>query len=212
MIEKEFDEKLRSIVQMGYSLILISHETFINPEEENGIKKAAPTLSKRPKKICSRLVDNFIYITMEATPDGSLERVMHFRETPMWEAGSRFKYMPESCPLGYGSYKEAVVDAITKMEQESGEEYVTAAYVNNYSLQETPSFDELMTNINDQINKIMALVQEEGTEAEIIKSREQIVKTIEKRLGQGRKLANATENQIEQLVLLQDDFKEILEA
>ena len=153
MIEKEFDDRLRSIVQMGYSLILISHATFTSVgDDENAIQIASPTINKRGKKVCSRLVDNYIYISMEQTAEG-LERVMHYRGTPYWEAGSRFRYMPESTPLGFKYYKEAMLEAIRKLEEEEGEEAVTDKRINNYALPQQKSREAVINHINEMINK-----------------------------------------------------------
>lgn len=203
MIEKEFDDRLRSIVQMGYSLILISHATFTSVgDDENAIQIASPTINKRGKKVCSRLVDNYIYISMEQTAEG-LERVMHYRGTPYWEAGSRFRYMPESTPLGFKYYKEAMLEAIRKLEEEEGEEAVTDERINNYALPQQKSREAVIDHINEMINKHMeaaAAVSEKEQEAVYGK----IAGIIENYLGKGRKLAETTDDQIEQLVLIED--------
>lgn len=57
MIEKEFDECLRSIVQMDYGLVLISHSIDKTFTDENGTEynKIVPTLDKRATKVVSRM-------------------------------------------------------------------------------------------------------------------------------------------------------------
>lgn len=206
MIEKEFDERMRSIVQMGYGLILISHATFMQPEDEGGIRKATPTLSKRPKKICSRLVDNYVYISMEETADG-IERIMHFRETPEWEAGSRFRYMPESCKLGFKEYKQAINEAIERLEQEEGAEYFTSESQNNFELAPLPSFDETVSKINKHINDLMTSCESDAAQEKMYV---RISGIIENYLGQGKKLADATEKQIEQIIIIEEALEDLL--
>ena len=54
---KEFDSKLRQIVQMGYGLVLISHsqdKTFKN-EDGTEYNQITPTLPNKARLICSRM-------------------------------------------------------------------------------------------------------------------------------------------------------------
>ena len=57
MVEKEFDTALRSIVQMDYGLVIISHETdkVFTDETGNQFNKIVPTLDKRANNICARM-------------------------------------------------------------------------------------------------------------------------------------------------------------
>ena len=57
MIEKEFDECLRTIVQLGYGLVIISHEAdkvFTN-EDGQQYNKIVPTLDKRANNVIARM-------------------------------------------------------------------------------------------------------------------------------------------------------------
>lgn len=202
MIEKEFDTRLRSIVQMGYGLVLVSHAQFIS-DDETKIKKATPTLSKRPKKICTRLVDNYIYISMDETPEG-IVRTMHFRETPEWEAGSRFKYMPESAPLGFKEYKEALGKAIDLIEKEEGADFVTDSWQNNYAVTAAPDFDKTIEIINGHIQALMGSTDNQE------KMATKITGIIENYLGVGKKLADATEKQIEQIIIIEEALEDLV--
>ena len=59
LVSQEFDECLRSIVQMGYGLVLISHATDKTFKDESGqeYNKIVPTLDKRATNIVSRMAD-----------------------------------------------------------------------------------------------------------------------------------------------------------
>ena len=59
LVAQEFDECLRSIVQMNYGLVLISHATDKSFTSENGqeYNKIVPTLDKRATNIVSRMTD-----------------------------------------------------------------------------------------------------------------------------------------------------------
>ena len=57
LVEKEFDEALRQIVQMGYGLVVISHETDKTFTDESGkqYNKIVPTLDKRANNVLARM-------------------------------------------------------------------------------------------------------------------------------------------------------------
>ena len=57
MIEKEFDECLRKIVQLDYGLVVISHETDKTFTNEGGqqYNKIVPTLDKRANNVIARM-------------------------------------------------------------------------------------------------------------------------------------------------------------
>jgi len=57
LVEKEFDESLRQIVQMGYGLVVISHEADKTFKNENGTEynKIVPTLDKRANNVLARM-------------------------------------------------------------------------------------------------------------------------------------------------------------
>lgn len=57
LVEKEFDECLRQIVQLGYGLVIISHETDKTFKNENGTEynKIVPTLDKRANNVLARM-------------------------------------------------------------------------------------------------------------------------------------------------------------
>lgn len=57
LLAKEFDECLRSIVQMDYGLVLISHavDKLFKDEQGQEYSKIVPTLGSKPRNIVSRM-------------------------------------------------------------------------------------------------------------------------------------------------------------
>lgn len=206
LIAKEFDEKLRSIVQMNYGLVLISHAKITKSEDNPDLSYATCTLGNKPKNICTRLVDIYGYATVDQTEDG-LIHALHVRQTPEWDAGSRFKYMEETIPLTYKSLVDAIHNAIDREAEDFGDEIVTTdSSINHYTVEEQPSYDELMNSINGLIEEIMnkAINEDNGDKAQLI-----ISSIISKYLGEGAKLSKATPNQIEQLTMIELELKEV---
>lgn len=208
LVGKEYDEKMRSIVQMGYGLILISHAKFSTSEVDEDIKYATCSLENRPKSVCTRLVDVYGYISMEKTDEG-IEHILHLRACPEWEAGSRFKYMPESIVLNYNNLVNAVGEAIDKEAEELGMPnlVVSEEIKNNYKVEEKPDFATLKSEVGAKMQEIMAKASEakktESTQAKI-------AAIVERYLGKGHKFSDSTESQIEQVIMINEELKEVV--
>ena len=89
LVAQEFDECLRSIVQMNYGLVLISHATDKTFTSENGqeYNKIVPTLDKRATNIISRMADIIGY-SRAVTDDKGVSSVKLFmRGTQRYMAG-----------------------------------------------------------------------------------------------------------------------------
>lgn len=203
MIEKEFDETLRSIPLMDYGLVLISHAEDKEFTDEEGItyQKIVPTLPKRAKKVVSRMVDIIAYSrTVQDKETGDISVNLYLRGTPRFEAGSRWKHTPNVIPFKYENLVNVLADAIEKQAEEDG---VTASteHINIFQETETISFDQVMNEINDLLTKIMNKSEDNASK---------ITKVIEKHLGKGRKVSEANEEQLEMLILILDDLKDLL--
>ena len=134
MVSKEFDDNLRSIVQMDYGLVMISHaidKTFTD-EQGKEFNRIVPTLDRRAKNIVSRMVDIYGYARGVTEADGTNVTKLFLRGTPRFEAGSRFKYTPDYIDFGYKNLVEAVGEAIDKQMAEDGKEYFTDKKQNLY--------------------------------------------------------------------------------
>ena len=94
LVSQEFDECLRSIVQMGYGLVLISHATDKAFKDESGqeYNKIVPTLDKRATNIVSRMADIIGYSRAVTEENGNESVKLFMRGTQRYMAGSRFKY------------------------------------------------------------------------------------------------------------------------
>lgn len=208
LVGNEYDEKLRSIAQMGYGLILISHAKFKQSEENDDMVYATCTLDNRPKNICTRLVDVYGYISMERSDEG-IEHILHLRACPEWEAGSRFKYMPEAIVLNYNNLVDAIGSAIDKEAAELGMTDIVVSHKvkNNYKVEEKPDFAVLKEEVSKKMQEIMIKAQEAGkTES----TQAKLTAIVAKYLGKGHKLADADESQIEQVIMIDTELKEVV--
>lgn len=149
MLAKEFDKKVREIPMMGYGLVLISHSTQIEIESIDGKKsnQFQSTLSKRGKTVVNRMADISGHILPVLNEDGEQEIRLFMRETPLVQAGSRFKFIPESIVFSYDNLVNAIAEAVDEQAKEDGVE-ATETRVNSYE-EEKLDFEELLGKIKE---------------------------------------------------------------
>lgn len=209
LVEKEFDECLRAIVQMDYGLVLISHSVDKTFTDEAGqeFNQIVPTLDKRARKVVSRMTDIIGYSRAVQDEDGKIVTKLFMRGTPRYMAGSRFKYTPDYIDFNYRSLVDAIGQAIDKQMAEDGSEYFTDTRSNLYEAPPEVNFDELMASFNEIVNGVIAN-SDEAKFKEFWQPR--IVEITDKYLGKGQKVSQCSREQTEALSLIVDDLKELV--
>ena len=157
LVEKEFDECLRQIVQMGYGLVVISHEADKTFTDESGrqYNKIVPTLDKRANNVLARMCDIIGYTRSVADENGNEKVVMFMRGTSRYEAGSRFKYTPDYIDLSYDNLVKAIADALDRQMAEDGADLFTEKRENlHIDTTSNLDFDALMKEFGDIIANI----------------------------------------------------------
>lgn len=210
LVAQEFDECLRSIVQMNYGLVLISHATDKTFKDENGSEynKIVPTLDKRATNIVSRMTDIIGY-SRAVTDDKGVESVKLFmRGTQRYMAGSRFKYTPDYIDFNYDNLVKAIADAIDKQAATEGEEYFTNESKNLYEdTTKELNFDDLMAQFQTIVSNLMNSTDEEEFQKYW---QPRLTETIEKYLGKGNKISNCNRTQVEAVSLIVSDLEELV--
>ena len=207
MAKKEFDECLRSIPQMGYGLILISHaqdKTFTD-EEGQEYNQIVPTLGNGPRLIVDRMSDIIGYAHTTMDESGETKTVLYMRGTPRFIAGSRFKYTPDKIEFTYDNLVNAIGDAIDKQAEETDGDFFVATRTNAHEVSERPAFEDMMAEFKDLTHKI-----QENVDEDVFKSKwaPKIISITDKYLGKGKKVNDCTEAQCEQLELILMDLKD----
>jgi hypothetical protein len=203
MVEKEFDETLRAIPLLDYGLVMISHaeDKEFTDEQGQSYQKIVPTVPKRARKVVTRMVDIIAYSRTVQDEAGETSVNLYMRGTPRFEAGSRWKHTPAYIPFDYKNLVNAIADAIEKQAEEDGIQ-ATDKHINVYKEENSLSFDEVLEQIQNVIGEIMEESEDNAPK---------ITKVIERHLGKGRKLSEADEEQLEMLVLILDDLKDLNE-
>ena len=207
-VSKEFDDCLRSIVQMGYGLVLISHaadKTF-KDEAGNEYNQIVPTLDKRARNIVSRLCDIIGY-SRAVMENDKLVTKLFIRGTPRYMAGSRFKYTPDYIDFTYDALVKAIGDAIDEQMKTDGKEYFTDARNNLHTETVELDFDTLLETFNSIVNN---LIEKESEEKFTSYWQPRIVQITEKYLGKGQKVSNCAREQTEALDLIVSELKDLV--
>ena len=209
LLAQEFDESLRTIAQLDYGLVMISHATDKVFKDQNGSEynRIVPTLDKRAKNIVSRMVDLYGYSRIVADDKGNESTKLFLRGTSRYEAGSRFKYTPDYIDFNYNALVAAIGEAIDKQAKEDGTELFTDTRQNLYNDTSAElDFDELKEEFNTLVNTIISVAAANEAEA---KYAELITEIIEKYLGKGGKVNEMSRGQVEALSLIVADLKEL---
>ena len=218
LVAKEFDECLRSIVQMDYGLVLISHSVDKTFKDElgNEFSQIVPTLGSKPRNIVSRMCDIIGYSRPIQMEDGSTSTKLFIRGTHRYVAGSRFKYTPDVIDFNYKSLVDAIGDAIDKQMAEDGSEYFTDKRNNSYTDTVAElNFDDLMAEFGKLIAKIPGS-GENATEEEIVTFQTywtpRIIEITDRYLGKGKRVGQCSREQVEALDLIVNDLRELVKG
>ena len=212
MVAKEFDECLRSIIQMDYGLVLISHSTdkTFKDEANNEYNQIVPTLGNKPRQIVARMCDIIGYSRSVQDAEGNTSTKLFMRGTPRYVAGSRFKYTPDFIDFTYKDLVKAIGDAIDKQMEEDGSEYFTNERTNLYiNTREELNFDKLMEQFNSIIEKLTSTKSEEEF---VSYWQPRIIQITDRYLGKGMKVSQCSRDQTEALDLIVTDLIELVQG
>ena len=211
LVAQEFDECLRSIVQMNYGLVLISHATDKTFKDESGeeYNKIVPTLDKRATNIVSRMTDIIGYSRAITDENGQDSVKLFMRGTQRYMAGSRFKYTPDYIDFSYENLVDAIAGAIDQQAAAEGKQHFTDDRVNlHQEVVEELDFDALMSEFETILNTLTQKYDEE-TFQNFWQPR--LTETIERHLGKGNKISNCNRTQTEVISLIIADLHTLIE-
>lgn len=202
---REFDEALRSIPQMGYGLILISHAQDKTFKDENGqeYNQIVPTLGNSPRLVVDRMADIIGYAHPIQNEEGEVKTMLFMRGTPRFVAGSRFRFTPDVIEFNYKNLVDAIGEAIDAEAKANNGQFVTDEKTNIYT-EAKPDFDQLKQDFNALVKKIQG-----ATGSSFATSwAPRIVEITNRILGKGKRVSDLTPDQVE---LLEVCYNELVE-
>lgn len=202
MVKDEFESQFRTITQNDYALFFISHakdKVFKRPDgtEYNQI---VPSLSSMYNEIVRNMADIQGYAHQVRVSDNETKVMLTLRSSDgTIECGSRFKYIVPRIEFTYEALSKALNDAIDK-EAELNGQYVTEEKEKDTEAT-TYDYNSLMSEFQELASTLMQRDQSNGMK---------ITSIIDKYLGKGKKISEATPEQAEMVYLIVDEIKDSL--
>ncbi len=194
--EKEYWTELDKLLGAGYTLVFIAHA------EETKEGKIIP---KGDKRSMTPIIDNsdvVAFLTSNGVDEEGnvVPSSAWFAETEKYFARSKFDYMITHIEtFSAENLEKALVEAIEKQEEIEGVKAVTFQEQNEIYKSEELDFDKLVAEINQL-----------GTQLAELERVEEVIEVIEKHLGKGKKVSEAKKTQVEVLAVILDDLKDLL--
>lgn len=205
MVDKEFEECIRKITQLGYGLCLIGHEkTRIDSDGQISIKHIVPDVSDRCSKIINRMVDLTAYIGEE---DGvryiypRQTRIEKDRQVTDIYAGSHFANLNDKIELGYESLVNAIADAMTT----NGDGKVVKLVDTPVQVQQDLDID--FNAVKTSIGKIARQLSKLDEELETPHYMADYKSMVDRYLGKNKLVRDCTETQAEHLLGILEELQ-----
>ncbi|MBR3673949.1 MAG: AAA family ATPase [Clostridia bacterium] len=205
LVKKELEETFRSITQMGYALFFISHEKEKVFKRENGTEynQHVPSVSPSYNEIIKDMADIYAYahqVRNEETGEVNVRLTLRSMDGSA-DTGCRFKYIDPEIDFTYPALVKALNDAIEKEAKLTNNQFITNEREKAEDTEEL-DFDNLMNEFTSLVSSIPK------DRMEYFAPR--ITEITNKYLGKGKKVSNATREQVEQIALIVFDLKDLL--
>ena len=201
--KKEFEEVFRGLTMMGYAVVFISHATSNTPKDANGKElgqETKPSIQSSALKIIENMTDIYGYAFATLEDDGSTKMKLMLR-SPAGSGiscGSRFKNMTPVIDFTYDALAKALTDAIDSEAKEYDNKFVTDEREVINMVKEY-DFDIEMKKFEEEVGTLM------GKDPDKFAPR--ITQIVEKYLGKGKKMSQATRDQAELVHLVVDEIE-----
>lgn len=201
--KKEFEETFRSLTQLGYAIVFISHEKErkITPQVGEAYDQIGSSVQSSAMAIIENMSDIIAYAHPVVDKNGENKRVLTLRSDNTVRCGCRFRYIAPEIDFSYEALTKALNDAIDKEAQESNGAFVT----NERQPVEKPieyDYDALLQEFGSTVKDLMNKDQTYYSP--------KIVSIVEKYLGKGKKVNDTTPDQAEFIYLIINEIKEDL--
>lgn len=201
--KKEFEETFRTLTQLGYAVVFISHdqEKTISPKNGKEYQQITATVQKSALAIVENMSDIIGYAHSAVAPDGTSRRVLTLRsDDESIRCGCRFRYMANEIDFTYDALTKALNAAIDKEASETNNQYVTNDRQSAPILREF-DFDALTAEFQSLVGTLMSDNQSNSVK---------ITAVVDKYLGKGRKVGDCTPEQAEMIELINQELKELI--
>ena len=200
--KKEFEEVFRTLTHYGYAVVFISHdkEKSIKPQNGDEYQQIGSSMQSSALSIIENMSDIIGYAHPQITEQGS-RMVLTLRSLDnSVRCGCRFKYIQPEIDFTYEALTNALNAAIDREAAETNGQFVTDERVNAPIVTEY-NFDELMAEFKALAGDLVQKNQSNGIK---------ITQIVDKFLGKGKKVSEATPAQAELIYLIINEMKQDL--
>lgn len=193
--KKEWESTWRAFTMEGYAVVFISHskDKVFKKKDGTEYNQITPSCSTAYEEIIKNMVDIMGYIEID---NGQRKLILRSADDSV-DCKSRFKMIAPEIPFGYNELVDALNEAIDREAALTNGEFVTnesfkAPEVTNYD------YDALMAEFKDIVGIVMGKNQTNAVKLTAI---------VDKYLGKGKKVAEATPEQSELIYLIISEIK-----
>ena len=200
--KKEFEETFRSLTQLGYAVVFLSHvkEKTIKSETGSEYTQIGSSMQSSALAVIENMSDIIGYAHTKTMRDGSNQVVLTLRTGDnSIRCGSRFAYIDSEIPFSYENLTEALNKAIDREAAEHNNKFVTNERMVIPEVKEY-DYEALMSEFQSIAGKLM---QKNTTT-----NGPKITRIVDKYFGKGKKVSDATVEQAELIHLVIEDLRE----
>ena len=199
--KKEFEDTFRSLTQLGYAVVFISHdkEKTIKPANGNEYQQVTSSIQSSALAIIENMADIIGYVHPKVDASGESKVVLTLRSLDnSIRCGCRFKSIAPEIEFSYDALTKALTAAIDKEAEMTNGAFVTnereaAPLVQEYD------YDALMSEFQEIVGSLMQ------TNASI--NGPKITQIVDRYLGKGKKVNETSRDQAEFIYLINTDIK-----
>ncbi len=202
--KKEFEETFRTLAQLGYAIVFLSHDKDKTIKLQNGFEynQTGSSVQSSALTIIENMSDIIGYAHPKVNPDNTSSVVLTLRSRDnSVRCGCRFQYIDEEIPFSYKELEKALNKAIEKEANLHNNKYVTEE--RNAAIEEKIyDYESLMAKFSDLVGELMI--------KDSAYYQPRITQIVDKYLGKGKKVSEATIDQAEFIYLIIEEIKDEL--
>lgn len=210
---EEFSNAIMDIAKNGYGLVMVSHIASKDVQNELGYRYGNQVLAdipKRPRSFLQGLCDLTITVVSQKGENGATVPYMYLRECiengVLVSAGGRYKDLPEKAIFSYQNLVDIIKEADKKLAESGADMSGTKTSVQEAIVDPTVrEWKDVVKEVNEVLVKISDKTNEGDNE---ISPKARII--IASYLGDGKKITEASPNQIELVEAALADLKALV--
>lgn len=197
--KKEFEDTFRTLTQLGYAVVFISHdkEKTIKPQNSEEYQQIGSSMQTSALAIIENMSDIIGYAHPKMTDSGA-KMVLTLRSADnSIRCGCRFKHIQPEIDFTYDALTAALNDAIDKEAAETDNQFVTSERQAAPEIKEY-NYDLLMDEFQTIVGQVMLKGESNAAKIQHI---------VENYLGKGKKVVDTTIDQAEFIYLIVEEIK-----